>query len=55
VLERLGMRKEAHLVENEHIKGEWQSEVVYALLEREWVSRRGGGAGSAADPRGTSA
>jgi RimJ/RimL family protein N-acetyltransferase len=30
VLERLGMRKEAHLVENEHVKGEWQSEVVYA-------------------------
>jgi RimJ/RimL family protein N-acetyltransferase len=55
VLERLGMRKEAHLVENEHIKGEWQSEVVYALLEREWVSRRGGGAGSAAVSRGTSA
>jgi len=36
VLERLGMRKEAHLVENEHVKGEWQSEVVYALLDREW-------------------
>jgi RimJ/RimL family protein N-acetyltransferase len=47
VLERLGMRKEAHLVENEHIKGEWQSEVVYALLEREWASRRAGGAASA--------
>jgi RimJ/RimL family protein N-acetyltransferase len=41
VLERLGMRKEAHLVENEHVKGEWQSEVVYALLEREWASRSG--------------
>jgi RimJ/RimL family protein N-acetyltransferase len=47
VLERLGMRKEAHLVENEHIKGEWQSELVYALLEREWISRRGPGAASA--------
>ena len=47
VLERLGMRKEAHLVENEHVKGEWQSEVVYALLEREWASRRAGGAASA--------
>ena len=56
VLERLGMRKEAHLVENEHIKGEWQSEVVYALLEREWLSRRPrGGTGSAADPPRTSA
>jgi RimJ/RimL family protein N-acetyltransferase len=40
VLERLGMRKEAHLVENEYVKGEWQSEIVYAQLEREWLSRR---------------
>ena len=36
VLEKLGMRKEAHFVENEWIKGEWQSEAVYAILEREW-------------------
>jgi RimJ/RimL family protein N-acetyltransferase len=36
VLERLGMRCEAHFVENEFVKGEWQSELVYALLEREW-------------------
>ena len=36
VLERLGMRQEAHMVENEYVKGEWQSEVVYALLDREW-------------------
>jgi RimJ/RimL family protein N-acetyltransferase len=36
VLERLGMRHEAHLVENEWVKGEWQSEYVYALLERDW-------------------
>ena len=55
VLERLGMRKEAHLVENEHVKGEWQSEIVYAQLEREWASRRGRDAGSAADLRETSA
>jgi RimJ/RimL family protein N-acetyltransferase len=39
VLERLGMRREAHFVENEFVKGEWQSELVYALLEREWRSR----------------
>jgi RimJ/RimL family protein N-acetyltransferase len=32
VLERLGMRREAHLVENELVKGEWQSELVYAKL-----------------------
>jgi RimJ/RimL family protein N-acetyltransferase len=40
VLEKLGMRREAHLIENEWIKGEWQSEAVYALLEREWSARR---------------
>jgi RimJ/RimL family protein N-acetyltransferase len=38
VLEKLGMRCEAHLVENEWIKGEWQSELVYAMLEHEWHS-----------------
>jgi RimJ/RimL family protein N-acetyltransferase len=36
VLEKLGMRREAHLRENEWLKGEWQSEFVYALLAREW-------------------
>ncbi|MEU3453594.1 GNAT family N-acetyltransferase [Micromonospora sp. NPDC006766] len=36
VLERLGMRREAHLLENEFVKGEWTDEVVYALLDREW-------------------
>ncbi len=35
VLEKLGMRLEAHLVENEWVKGEWQSELVYAMLEHE--------------------
>jgi len=36
VLEKLGMRREAHFVENERVRGEWQSEFVYALLEVEW-------------------
>jgi RimJ/RimL family protein N-acetyltransferase len=35
VLEHLGMRREAHLVENEFVKGEWASELVYALLAAE--------------------
>jgi RimJ/RimL family protein N-acetyltransferase len=39
VLAGLGMRREAHLVQNEWIKGEWTDEVVYALLEEEWRSR----------------
>jgi RimJ/RimL family protein N-acetyltransferase len=36
--ERLGMRPEAHLIDNEWFKGEWSSEVDYALLDREWTS-----------------
>ncbi|MFU8875190.1 GNAT family N-acetyltransferase [Micromonospora sp. SL4-19] len=43
VLERLGMRREAHLRENEFVKGEWTDEAVYALLDREW---RAGAAGA---------
>ncbi|MFC0041869.1 GNAT family N-acetyltransferase [Actinomadura rayongensis] len=39
VLERLGMRREAHLRENELVKGEWSDEVVYAMLRREWEAR----------------
>jgi RimJ/RimL family protein N-acetyltransferase len=39
VLEKLGMRREALLIENEWFKGEWQSEAVYALLAREWAAR----------------
>ncbi|WP_019634570.1 GNAT family N-acetyltransferase [Actinomadura atramentaria] len=41
VLERLGMRREAHLRENEFVKGEWSDEIVYAILRREWDAHRG--------------
>jgi RimJ/RimL family protein N-acetyltransferase len=41
VLERLGMRREAHFVQNEMIKGEWTDELVYALLAHEWRAARG--------------
>ncbi|GLW09982.1 N-acetyltransferase [Microtetraspora sp. NBRC 13810] len=40
VLERLGMRREAHLVENEFVKGEWTDEMIYAVLRREWLGNR---------------
>jgi RimJ/RimL family protein N-acetyltransferase len=40
VLERLGMRREALLVDNEWVKGEWTSELVYALLAAEWAGSR---------------
>ncbi|MET8992921.1 GNAT family N-acetyltransferase [Nonomuraea wenchangensis] len=37
VLAKLGMRHEATLVDNEHVKGEWASETIYAILETEWT------------------
>jgi RimJ/RimL family protein N-acetyltransferase len=43
VLEKLGMRREALLIENERVKGEWQSELDYALLDREWRALRADG------------
>ena len=45
LMERLGMRREAHLVENEWVKDEWQSELVYAILDREWRAATGDGSG----------
>jgi RimJ/RimL family protein N-acetyltransferase len=37
--DRVGMRREAHLIENEVFKGELSSEVDYAVLSREWAVR----------------
>ena len=45
VAEKLGMRREAELVENIWTKGEWAGTLIYAMLEREWAAResaRGG-------------
>ena len=39
LMERLGMRREAHLVENEFVKGEWTDELDYAMLDREWLAQ----------------
>jgi RimJ/RimL family protein N-acetyltransferase len=41
LLERLGVRLEAELVENEWFKGELTSEAAYAILAREWLDRPG--------------
>jgi RimJ/RimL family protein N-acetyltransferase len=38
VCERLGMRKEAHHIENVFIRDEWCDTVIYAMLRREWHS-----------------
>jgi len=43
LLERLGVRREAHLVENQWFKGELTSEVDYAVLAREWAATPGRG------------
>ena len=43
LLERVGMRHEAHFHENVFFKGAWGSEFLFAVLEREWAER-------AADP-----
>jgi RimJ/RimL family protein N-acetyltransferase len=40
LMERLGMRREAHLIHNEMFKGEWGDELVYAILEDEWRRRQ---------------
>lgn len=36
VVERLGLRREAHLVENDRFNGVWGDEYIYAVLSREW-------------------
>jgi RimJ/RimL family protein N-acetyltransferase len=36
VLRRIGMRQEAVLVENEWFKGEWTTEIDFAILAPEW-------------------
>lgn len=41
LMERLGMRKEAHFIHNEIFKGEWGDEFYYAILENEWRAKNG--------------
>ena len=36
VLTKIGMRHEAHLVQNELFKGEWTDEDDFAVLRSEW-------------------
>jgi RimJ/RimL family protein N-acetyltransferase len=39
LLRRLGLRQEARLVENELFKGEWSTEIDFAMLAGEWAAR----------------
>jgi RimJ/RimL family protein N-acetyltransferase len=38
-MEKLGMRREAHLRENWWLKGEWCDSWIYAMLDSEWAAR----------------
>ena len=38
VMEKLGMRREAHHRGDKLIKGEWRDSYLYAILADEWVS-----------------
>jgi RimJ/RimL family protein N-acetyltransferase len=47
VMEKLGMRREAHFRENVFYQGEWCDTLIYALLDREWRARAPAPAGGA--------
>lgn len=39
LMERLGMRREGHYIENVWFKGKWGSEYLYAILADEWRNK----------------
>jgi len=39
VMEKLGMRREGHLVQHRWMKGHWQDSLLYAILDHEWQAR----------------
>ena len=41
LFERVGMRREGHFIKNVWFKGRWADECLYAVLQAEWLSRRG--------------
>ncbi|MEO8884233.1 MAG: GNAT family protein [Devosia sp.] len=38
LMERLGMRREAHFREHKLIRGTWDDQYIYAILQSEWVT-----------------
>ena len=42
LMERLGMRREAHFRQSHKVRDEWDDEFVYAILAREWKRIRAG-------------
>jgi RimJ/RimL family protein N-acetyltransferase len=41
LLQRVGMRQEAHCIESYWAKGEWADDVIFAILRREWTEAQG--------------
>ncbi len=41
LLERLGLRREGHFIQNVWFKGKWGDEYLYAMLQHEWLGKRG--------------
>jgi len=39
LVERLGFKKEAHFKESLFIRGEWTDDVVYVILEEDWINK----------------
>jgi RimJ/RimL family protein N-acetyltransferase len=40
LMEKIGMRREAHFKQSERINNEWQDEFIYAVLAEEWHSKQ---------------
>lgn len=38
LLQKLGLRQEAHLIESLWIKGQWVDDIILAMLKREWLA-----------------
>lgn len=53
--DRLGMRRETHLISNEWFKGGWSDEIDFALLEDEWAQQHRAGTSGSHAPKASSA
>src|SRR5205807_8892992 len=40
LLERLGLRREGHFLQNVWFKGKWGDEYLYAILKEEWLRKQ---------------
>jgi RimJ/RimL family protein N-acetyltransferase len=50
VLEKLGMRQEGRLRENEYFKGRWWDTLLYGILDYEWHAQKMNSTGSEDEP-----